>query len=104
MKFKDGSSEAAHMADPQYGHLHEDFHVLVEYEGNADGRNSAFRVADSLIRTVLSGGTIQVSGGIFVHMRVDRVAWYASTRHAHNMLPCVYMAESMRRKNISVQV
>jgi hypothetical protein len=50
------------MVDPAYAHLHEDFHVLVEYEGTADGRNSAFRVADSLIRTVLSGGTIATTG------------------------------------------
>ena len=65
IKFKPGESEEAHLADPTYAHLHEDFHVLVEYEGTSEERNSRFRTAESLVRIVLSGGTIaQSSGGM----------------------------------------
>ena len=39
VKFKDNQTEQLHHKDPFYAHLNEDFHVLVEYEGEA-GENT----------------------------------------------------------------
>eukprot|EP00282_Hemiselmis_andersenii_P041981 CAMPEP_0172063698 /NCGR_PEP_ID=MMETSP1043-20130122/9713_1 /TAXON_ID=464988 /ORGANISM="Hemiselmis andersenii, Strain CCMP441" /LENGTH=297 /DNA_ID=CAMNT_0012723701 /DNA_START=348 /DNA_END=1237 /DNA_ORIENTATION=+ len=62
IKARDPTSHDQMLQDPSYAHLNEDLHVLVEYEGTAQGRNIAFSAAEALVRTVLNGGTVEPSG------------------------------------------
>lgn len=45
--------ELAKASLPGFEHLHEDLHVLVEYEGDASERDSCLRIASKLVAPLL---------------------------------------------------
>mmetsp|Transcript_11162 Transcript_11162/g.22407 ORF Transcript_11162/g.22407 Transcript_11162/m.22407 type:complete len:496 (+) Transcript_11162:238-1725(+) len=60
MRLPGGAEEVAMLATPQYAHLNEELHVLMEYEGPLAERDQTINSAELLIRAMLtpSGKTI----------------------------------------------
>jgi hypothetical protein len=58
IKLREGQEKESLANDPQYGHLQEELHVYVQYEGDKTHMGPCFSRAVKLIRVVLTGGTI----------------------------------------------